>query len=133
MTELATEAVVASVAKEALATNPVTLLPVRVASPLPLPLIKPITTLPDTLSPVNTPTDLMFGCALAVTIPAVSVAALTLAKLASSSDKGSVPVAFAKMYGTVIVVSRCYLNIYGTKCDHVTSSLSLFVQLIGVD
>ena len=59
-------------------------------------------TFPITLTEFKTPTLVIFGCAFSVTVPAVSTCALTLAKLASSSASATVPVALAKMYGTVI-------------------------------
>ena len=64
--------------------------------------------LPETDNPVSTPTLVIFGCALAVTTPAVSAAAFTLAKLVSSSASGIFPLWLAKVYGTVIVISIIY-------------------------
>jgi hypothetical protein len=53
---------------------------------------------------VNMPTDVIFGCAVVVTVPDVSAYALTLAKLTSNSLNAMVPACNAKMYGTVIVI-----------------------------
>ena len=57
--------------------------------------------LPVTLNEVNVPTEVILAWLGAVTYPAVSANALTLAKLTSSWLNGILPVSLAKVYGTV--------------------------------
>ena len=71
----------AFVALVALATVPVTLAPTSELNPLPLPVNTPVfavmfaaVIVPLTPSEVNVPTEVMFGCALVVTVPAVVAA-----------------------------------------------------------
>jgi hypothetical protein len=61
----------AEVAKVALATVPVTLAPVILLSPEPLPLMFAPVILPLELNDVNVPTLVILGCAAVVTVPAV--------------------------------------------------------------
>jgi hypothetical protein len=50
------------------------------------------------------PTEVILGCAAVVTVPAVVANALTLEKLVSNWLSGILPVAVAKVYGTVDII-----------------------------
>ena len=92
----------AVVAVVALDTVPVTFAPAISLSPEPLPVNTPVfavnataVTVPFTPSEVNVPTEVMFGCAFVVTVPAVpAVAAFKFATcVVEETTNGAVPVA----------------------------------------
>ena len=59
-----------------------------------VPMKLPDVILPDTVSAVNVPTDVMFGCAAVVTVPAV-VAEVAVPALVAYVALATVPVTFA--------------------------------------